>query len=689
MNAFLQWLWPATLAGSAAIVLTLLLMPLLRRLLGAQPAFPAWVFTLGLLVSPWELRSPASVLPPASDLPPIVVQVFIPYHSSPPVPQTTAPQDRPFPWLFAIWAGGAAGLFALAAIRFLRTHRLVRGSRNITPDLQELLAAIGGLPRRARVHESTEIGSPAMCGVFRPVILLPTGWASEKDLRWILLHEIGHIRRGDLAWRWVFQVARVIHWFNPLVWLAERAARIDQEMACDEWVLARGEETGRTDYGEAILRAARRPSGRWFMQAGMAESRSGLTRRIRHLALTHPRGFWTVIVTLFLGASALFFLSPGTHPPTTPEPSVTETKPSLPTPPLAQAPTPAAAATPRPASPSGPPTQIEIESLFVEVDPATAEEVFGSENQQTILQPGEAQQLIRRLVGRKGSELLSAPKVITKSGRKAIVNIVRELAYPTEFTPPETRDAKPGQPYRIPATPTAFEVRNVGITLEVTPQITRDNRIISELKPAAVEFLGFVNYGAGAPGKTAASDDMLDAALRPVANTSDVINQPIFRKREVQTTVILRSGQTAVLGGLARRDMQSANSIVGFPSGFPPQQGVKEIERVLFVFVTTRLLNSGGIFVSAEEAATAPPAPAPKPSPTPSPNSPAASGGQPEPVVTIRPASGNVAYGNPVPGKPGFVISPWAPDKGHVDVRGFPKDTEVKCPYTGQIFLVP
>jgi hypothetical protein len=46
-------------------------------------------------------------------------------------------------------------------------------------------------------------------------------------------------------------------------------------------------------------------------------------------------------------------------------------------------------------------------------------------------------------------------------------------------------------------------------------------------------------------------------------------------------------------------------------------------------------------------------------------------------------------YGIAVPGKPGFVQSPYAPGSGYVDVRGFPKGTEVKDPYSGRIFLVP
>src|SRR5947209_5969467 len=49
----------------------------------------------------------------------------------------------------------------------------------------------------------------------------------------------------------------------------------------------------------------------------------------------------------------------------------------------------------------------------------------------------------------------------------------------------------------------------------------------------------------------------------------------------------------------------------------------------------------------------------------------------------------DLLYGTPVPGKPGLVTSPFAPDSGYVDVTGFPPGTEVEDPYTGKIFLTP
>jgi hypothetical protein len=86
------------------------------------------------------------------------------------------------------------------------------------------------------------------------------------------------------------------------------------------------------------------------------------------------------------------------------------------------------------------------------------------------------------------------------------------------------------------------------------------------------------------------------------------------------------------------------------------------------------------------------PVPSPAPvveaaTPTPAPTDPGATP-TPEPTPTPTPATSNIPYGTPVPGKPGFVISPYS-SEGYVDVQGIPPNTEVRDPFTNKIFRVP
>lgn len=672
MNAFLSWLWQATLAGSTAAVLTVLLGPLMRRWLGAQAAFLAWAFALALFVSPWFVRSPVSVIPPASELPPVFVRIVIPQQPAIPPTDQISLRHTNFPWIFTLWAAGAAAVSLLSLARLLYTVRIVRDSKNRTAGFQTTMSAIGGLPPRTEIRESTAISSPAVCGILRPVILLPTDWTNHKDdLHWVLLHEIGHIRRGDLLWRWAFQFVCTLHWFNPLVWIADRAASMDQEMACDEWVLGSKEATDGMEYGEAILRAASQPRSKWFIRAGMAESKSGLARRIRHLTKVHPRGMGALAITLVIGTAAILLLSPGWAEENPPKPQVK--------------------------SPAGNFTFIEIESKFVETSmtPEAARAFFQAKqiDAQTILSEDEALDLLKRLDRQKGVDIVSAPRVTTRSGQRATIQIVREFSYPTEFDPPKMSP----EGLQIPAWPSQFVVEPVGITLDVEPSVTSDNRIICEVNPRLVEFLGFMSYDPPIPvpsqkhpfGTALKSDAMekpktgimerMNASVRGAMDSlsrggSPVpYQQPIFRRREVDTTVILRSGQTVLLGGLSRK----------------AEEENETLERILYVFITARLTNAQGkpASPSREDSSTQTPLPATSPrSPT---DLPPSSTPHPNPLPPSTGGPKNFPYGTPVPNKPGFVTSPHAPDKGWVDLRGFPPGTEVKCPYTGEIFLVP
>ena len=235
------------------------------------------------------------------------------------------------------------------------------------------------------------------------------------------------------------------------------------------------------------------------------------------------------------------------------------------------------------------------------------------------------QVVIRALNQKKGIDLLSAPRVVTKSGQKAVIEVVREFRYPTEFQPPQiptnigatgATNLNPLQQTTLPSipitptTPTAFETRKVGVTLEVEPVVGSDGQTIDlNLQPEVVEFEGFINYGSpilappvvgGLPGTNTVS-----AAQRVISENT--INQPIFSTRKVQTNVTLWDGQTVVIGGLIREDVQKVEDKVPLLGDIPfigrafRSSVDQHIKKNLMIFVTARLVNPSGEPVHSNE----------------------------------------------------------------------------------------
>ena len=234
------------------------------------------------------------------------------------------------------------------------------------------------------------------------------------------------------------------------------------------------------------------------------------------------------------------------------------------------------------------------------------------------------QVVVRALNQKKGVDLLSAPKVTTKSGQRAVIEIVREFRYPTQFQPPQIpQNFRGGDSLSssltgvggaavsaasfpvTPTTPTAFETRNTGVTLEVEPVVGPDGITIDlNLVPQVVEFEGFINYGS--PIKTV-QPTLLGTTAQAVTLTDNVINQPIFSARKVTTSVSVWDGQTVVLGGLMREDVQKTEDRTPLLGDIPLVGRLfrtnvdQHIKRNLVIFVTARLINPGGQPVNVTE----------------------------------------------------------------------------------------
>ncbi len=272
----------ATLAlrrGSAALrhlvwslsVLGLLCIPVLSVTLPQWrvPLLPSWAAVPAPVPVPTPAAAPqATVETPPMPLPPVTVALSDPWQGA----QGELPAGTAFPaeteplataasmpasvppsphWSIWVLLGWAAGLLAMTVPLVVGTVGIRLSRRRAAPVTDpQWLSLLERLRRQLGVHRpivllrSSRSIIPLTCGLVRPVILLPAEadlWSQECRTM-VLLHELAHIRRRDCLTQLLARLARVLYWFNPLVWLAGRMLRVERERACDDMVLAAGHQ---------------------------------------------------------------------------------------------------------------------------------------------------------------------------------------------------------------------------------------------------------------------------------------------------------------------------------------------------------------------------------------------------------------------------------------------------------------
>lgn len=273
-----------TLASSAAMLLVLCLRRPLRGVLGARAAYVLWACVPASLLAVLLPRGTgaATVLPMAWQAMPAAAAGGVPevqgaWHWS----ATLVP----------LWLAGALGSSLLLAWQ----------QRRFTLGLGVLQCRDDGLYQ----SRTTCAGLPAVAGAWRPRILLPADFErryTERERELVIAHERLHVRRGDLFANGFAALLACLFWFNPLLHASLRRFRLDQELACDEQVIAH-HPGARRDYGQAMLKTQFDPSP---LPLGCHwQARHPIRERIDMLKRPTPsRLRWTLSTLAALGASA-------------------------------------------------------------------------------------------------------------------------------------------------------------------------------------------------------------------------------------------------------------------------------------------------------------------------------------------------------------------------------------------------
>ncbi|HEY1661757.1 MAG TPA: M56 family metallopeptidase [Verrucomicrobiae bacterium] len=317
-GGFLNFAWPMLWQSSLLIALVFVLDWLLARKLRASVRYALWLTVLVKLLLPptlavptgagwWLFRQPAIIAPVAKFTvihgevtPPAQ---FIP-HSFPPA---VKPELDGAAYALLAFMAISATLFVWLLVRWRQLHRKIchaSPAAEFTVGLDNALR-VSGVRSRVTVKIVDGYLSPAVCGLIKPVILLPRILIEKlaaEQLHAVLLHELFHHRRKDVWVNCAQTFLQIFYWWHPLLWLANaRIRRVREEAVDDAVMLALRDEPDL--YAPTLLEVAKLAFYRPRLSVGLVgimESRSALGQRIERLVnFRAPRKAGLTIVSIF------------------------------------------------------------------------------------------------------------------------------------------------------------------------------------------------------------------------------------------------------------------------------------------------------------------------------------------------------------------------------------------------------
>lgn len=222
--------------------------------------------------------------------------------------------------------------------------------------------------------------------------------------------------------------------------------------------------------------------------------------------------------------------------------------------------------------------------------------------------------VMRGLDQKKGVSLQACPSTVTRSGEQGVIEISRELIYPTEYEPPELPNSLGGTdqngddvaaPPITPVTPShpgSFKMRNVGVRLEVLPTVDANRNYVDiTLKPVVTDFDGFVNFGTPITGQAPGAVSLIPGRSNLAILTPNDILMPVFSVMRVETTSLtLQNGATLVMGGLLQDRIQKVEDHTPILGDIPlvgrlfHSDAYAPVSTAIVFLVTVRIVDPGG-----------------------------------------------------------------------------------------------
>ncbi|HYJ39758.1 MAG TPA: M56 family metallopeptidase [Steroidobacteraceae bacterium] len=286
--SLLHFLWQgAAIAAVAAAFMFVFRKPATRYLVGIA-ALALMLVSFGITFTLISGSSGAAAEVSAAGAPAAASLSSLGAHASPDFhlgEQAAVSSEGGFLWIARTWLAGVFVFalriaFGLLVIEHLRRRNLIALPDALVDRFRALQRRLG-IRRNVRYAECHSLSVPAVIGFFRPIVLLPmralTGLTPEQ-LEAVIAHELGHIKRFDVAVNFFQVIAESLFFFHPAVWWLNKRIRADREDCCDDVAIATC--GGTVGYARAL---ATMESWRDVPSFAMAATGSPVTARVARL----------------------------------------------------------------------------------------------------------------------------------------------------------------------------------------------------------------------------------------------------------------------------------------------------------------------------------------------------------------------------------------------------------------------
>ncbi len=219
----------------------------------------------------------------------------------PPVIKTFSVADM----LYKIWLAVATLLGAISVISYFLAKRDIMSTafyeNNLTAYMENLKKQMG-INKKVKIAVCHYTGSPMLVGLFNPVIVLPDTDYTPTQLEMIIRHELTHLKRNDIFYKFILHLVSCVYWFNPLTACMARLAGKDIEISCDEDIVKAGDKQFKAEYAQTIVRVISMQNNKLILATNFSQNARTVKERFSTIFLSQKLKNGRTVMAAFLAA---------------------------------------------------------------------------------------------------------------------------------------------------------------------------------------------------------------------------------------------------------------------------------------------------------------------------------------------------------------------------------------------------